>query len=153
MVGSSSSFCIRSLMISLVHLAQQWKDVSVLDLGEEFQRAAIRGRRKMGVEDGGGVEDGFSYVFPCSLSESIPFEKSVPQSITHHSFSDNFEDSRRFLHTCSQRRYFSRLLLRTRPSCTTNSVPGSSSPLFKCQERLRFCPSDVSEPSGAYGSA
>ncbi|KAF5311659.1 hypothetical protein D9611_009499 [Ephemerocybe angulata] len=55
--------------------AQQWLDVSVVDLGDEFKRAAIRGRRKMGAEDGGGVSEDFSYVFPCSLAEAFPYER------------------------------------------------------------------------------
>lgn len=56
--------------------AQQWADVTVVDLGDEYQRAAIRGRRKMGPEDGGGISEDFSYVFPCSLTEQFPIERS-----------------------------------------------------------------------------
>ena len=56
-------------------LAQQWADVTVVDLGDEYQRAVIRGRRKMGAEDGGGISEDFSYVFPCSLIEQFPIER------------------------------------------------------------------------------
>lgn len=55
--------------------AQQWEEVTIVDLGDEYQRAAIRGRRKMGPEDGGGISEDFSYVFPCSLSEQFTFER------------------------------------------------------------------------------
>ncbi|KAJ2926303.1 hypothetical protein H1R20_g10790, partial [Candolleomyces eurysporus] len=55
--------------------AQEWKDTTVVDLGEEYRRAAIRGRRKIGLEDGGGFAEDFSYVFPCSLSENFTFEQ------------------------------------------------------------------------------
>ncbi|TFK27555.1 hypothetical protein FA15DRAFT_701763 [Coprinopsis marcescibilis] len=54
--------------------AQEWADIEVIDLGEEYSRGAIRGRRKLGLDEGGGFQLEFSYAVPCSLSEVLSFQ-------------------------------------------------------------------------------
>ncbi|KAH6912960.1 tRNA intron endonuclease [Coprinopsis sp. MPI-PUGE-AT-0042] len=55
--------------------AQEWAEMGVTDLGGDISRAAIHGRRKRGLEEGGGFQDMTSYAVPCSLSEVLSFEK------------------------------------------------------------------------------
>lgn len=57
--------------------AQEWAEMGVIDLGEDISRVAIYGRRKRGLEEGGGFQDATSYAVPCSLSEVLSFEKWV----------------------------------------------------------------------------
>ncbi|KAE9404890.1 hypothetical protein BT96DRAFT_813054 [Gymnopus androsaceus JB14] len=48
-------------------LAQQWRDVVVVDLGELCKRGAIKGKRPKTATDAESV----LYIVPCSLAESI----------------------------------------------------------------------------------
>ena len=61
----------------LKSIVQEWTDIEVLDLGEEYSRGAIRGRRKLGLDEGGGFQEEFSYAVPCSLSEVLSFQTCV----------------------------------------------------------------------------
>ncbi|KIK53260.1 hypothetical protein GYMLUDRAFT_49426 [Collybiopsis luxurians FD-317 M1] len=48
-------------------LAQQWRDVGVLDLGDVCRRGAIQGRRPKTAANA----DALLHIVPCSLAESI----------------------------------------------------------------------------------